>query len=210
MTQPTPTFDNFIYEEMMVHPLFFTHHNLKNIALIAHDNAGLLREILKHQTINSIWQAKNSATEVNDQRINLFAESITVWLQHMPPASLDSVIIGDLSDSKDFSTKDYQQFYQVLKADGIFIQQSHSLFNTQEIRAAYQTLQQAGFADLQILNFPVSSGSHTAIMAIKNGTFKRIREKDIFNKPFVTKFYNFDMHKAALALPEFVREELAI
>jgi len=60
------------------------------------------------------------------------------------------------------------------------------------------------------MNFAVPSGSRTAIMAIKTGTFKRIREKDIYNKPFATKFYNFDMHKAALALPEFVREELAI
>jgi spermidine synthase len=55
MTQSSDAFDNFIYEEMMVHPLFFTHPNLRNVALIANNNAGLLREILKHQNINSIW-----------------------------------------------------------------------------------------------------------------------------------------------------------
>jgi spermidine synthase len=198
MTQSATTLDNFICEEMMVHPLFFTHHNLKNIALIAHDNAGLLREILKHNTINSIWQEKNSVTDIHDPRINLFADGLDAWLQQMPNASLDGVIIAD---PKEFNVAQYQQFYNVLKADGIFLQQSSSLFNTQEIRHVYQTLQQAGFQDLQILNFPIPSGSRTAIMAIKIGTFKRIREKDI---------YNFDMHKAALALPQFVREELAI
>lgn len=206
MTQSPAAFDNFICEEMMVHSLFFTHPNLKNIALIAEDHTGLLREILKHQAINSIWQEKKYATDLHDKRINLFAEDLTTWLNHMPPATLDGIIIYD----RNVTLENYQQFYQVLKADGMLIQQSHSLFNLQEIRGAYQTLQQTGFQDLQILNFPLPSGLRTALMAIKNGTFKRIREKDIFNKPFVTKFYNFDMHKAALALPEFVREEFAI
>jgi spermidine synthase len=207
MTQSSTMLDNFICEEMMVHSLFYTHPNLKNIALIAADNSGLLREILKHPSINSIWQEKTPANETQDQRINLYAEGLETWLQHMPDATLDGVIIAD---SKEITASNYQQFFSVLKADGIFIQQTQSLFNTDQIRQIYQTLQQSGFQDLQIMNFPVPSGSRTAIMAIKNGTFKRIREKDIYNKPFATKFYNFDMHKAALALPEFVREELAI
>jgi spermidine synthase len=213
MTQSSDAFDNFIYEEMMVHPLFFTHPNLRNVALIANNNAGLLREILKHQNINSIWQEKKSAPDLHDRRINLFAENISDWLQNMPASTLDAIIIGDVSDSKDFSAANYQQIFAVLNADGIFIQQTHSWFDTQEVRQVYQALQKAGFQDLQILNFPqphLPAGSRTAIMAVKNGTFKRIREKDIFNKNFTTKFYNFDMHKAALALPEFVREELAI
>ena len=33
-------------------------------------------------------------------------------------------------------------------------------------------------------------------------------EKDIFNKSFSTRFYNLDVHKAAFALPEFMRIEL--
>jgi spermidine synthase len=207
MTQSSTMLDNNICEEMMVHSLFYTHPNLKNIALIAADNSGLLREILKHPTIHSIWQEKTAATETQDPRINQYTEGLDAWLEHMPEAVLDGVIIGE---GKTLSADHYQQLFTVLKADGIFIQQALSLFNTEQIRGAYQVLQQCGFQDLQIMNFPVPSGSRTAIMAIKSGTFKRIREKDIFNKAFATRFYNFDMHKAALALPEFVREELAI
>ena len=154
MTQTTDAFDNFIYEEMMVHPLFFTHPNLKNVALIANNNAGLLREVLKHQNINSIWQEKKSAPELHDRRINLFTDSISHWLQNMPAASLDAIIIGEVSDSKDFSAANFQQIFTVLNADGIFIQQTHSWFDTQEVRQLYQALQKAGFQDLQILNFP--------------------------------------------------------
>ena len=213
MTQSADAVDNFIYEEMMVHPLFFTHPNLQTIALLAADgDNGLLREILKHQSIRTIWQEQPSAS-VSDPRLRLLTEPLATWLAQTPAASLDGIIIGDASNAKDFTAEHYQQFIQLLNADGIFIQQAHSWFNPQALRGVYQTLQQVGFQDLQILNFPqphLPQGSRVAIMAAKNGTFKKIREKDIFNKNFATKFYNFDMHRAALALPEFVRHELAI
>jgi spermidine synthase len=212
MTHSLANGDDFIYEEMMVHPLFFTHPKLKNIALIGRENSGLLREMLKHQTINSIWQAKHLSEHEADPRLNFFSESLTDWLQIMPKGALDAVIIEDLSPTQNFSPTIYEQFYNTLNADGIFLQQSHSLFNTQEIKTVYQALRDAGFQDLQILHFPqpsYPSGSRTALMAVKYGTFKRIREKDIFNKTFATRFYNLDTHKAALAMPEFVREELA-
>jgi hypothetical protein len=44
------------------------------------------------------------------------------------------------------------------------------------------------------------------MMATKCPIFPRIREKDIYNKTFVTRYYNFDTHKAACVLPEFVKE----
>ena len=45
-------------------------------------------------------------------------------------------------------------------------------------------------------------------MATKRAAFKRVREKEIFNRPFTTRYYNYDVHKAALVLPEFMRSEL--
>lgn len=212
MTKSLANGDAFIYEEMMVHPLFYTHPLLKNLALIGRDNSSLLGEILKHHTIQSIWLAQsNAAGHETNPRLNFFSDELTEWLAHMPKNSLDALIVEDLNTSSDFSAATYQQFFAALNSDGIFLQQSHSLFNTQEIKTIYQILREVGFADLQIMHFPqpsYPSGSRTLVMAAKTGTFKRIREKDIYNKNFTTRYYNFDTHKAALAMPEFVREEL--
>ena len=214
MTQSLANGDDFIYEEMMVHPLFYTHPLLKNLALIGRDNSSLLGEISKHHTIQSIWLAKSTveANQTNNPHLNFFTGELTDWLSHMPKNSLDAVIVEDLNKTKEFSAAVYQQFFDVLNSNGIFLQQSHSLFNTQEIKTVYQILRETGFEDLQIMHFPqpsYPSGSRTLLMAAKSGTFKRIREKDIYNKTFATRYYNYDTHKAALAMPEFVREELA-
>jgi spermidine synthase len=77
----------------------------------------------------------------------------------------------------------------------------------------YQSLKDSGFDDLHVLHFPQPTqplGSCTAILANRQGAFKRIREKDIFNKAFTTRYYNFDMHRAAMALPPFTRDALAL
>jgi spermidine synthase len=45
-------------------------------------------------------------------------------------------------------------------------------------------------------------------MASKNGAIKHFREEDAANKPFPTTYYNTDIHRAALATPEFMRRVL--
>ena len=74
-----------------------------------------------------------------------------------------------------------------------------------------QSILSAGFFDVLPLHFPepgFTSGWRAAMMAMKQGTIKRPREKDIFNKAFTTRYYNLDVHRAAFALPEFMRKEL--
>ena len=43
---------------------------------------------------------------------------------------------------------------------------------------------------------------------IGNGIAHGFRERGAASKQFATRYYNVDIHKAALALPEFVREAL--
>lgn len=46
-------------------------------------------------------------------------------------------------------------------------------------------------------------------MARKGAPLDGFRERDAAGKPFATRYYNADIHRAALAQPEFMREALA-
>lgn len=45
-------------------------------------------------------------------------------------------------------------------------------------------------------------------MARKGGPLEGFRERDAADKPFATRYYNVEIHRAALAQPEFMRESL--
>ena len=101
-------------------------------------------------------------------------------------------------------------FFNALDLGGTLIQQSGSFFHCEALKSAAGQINAAGFGELQVLNFPqpsFSSGWRSALMAPKENRFKRVREKDIYNRLFKTVYYNFDVHKASLVLPEFLRTE---
>merc|ERR1712129_154098 len=46
--------DEFIYHEMMVHPAMFTHLHPSKILVIGGGDGGVIRELCKHSTVESI------------------------------------------------------------------------------------------------------------------------------------------------------------
>jgi spermidine synthase len=192
MRDSLTTYDTFIFDEMMVHPLFFTHPRVKKIAIIEPAGSGILTEIAKHADVK------------------VFQGEATDWLNEVPPAPFDAII---LPDNSLLTAALCQQYASILTPDGIFVCEAGSLFDLTCLQSICHVLHEGGFRDLQILHFPQPgflSGMRVAIMGMKHGPFKRIRERDIFNKLFATRYYNFDIHKAALVMPEFMREELIL
>jgi len=196
--------DALIYREMMAHTPLFTHRNPQTVAIWDGNDRGIIQETLKHQTVATLWQMGSSA--YHDPRVKHFAGSINEFLTQTDRTALDILIVGHHTAAIDFL-----HCMNALHADGLFIQLCESSFDIATLKNIQQQLKTAGFCDILPLNFPqphFTSGWRSAVMAIKEGTIKRPREKDIFNKPFTTSYYNLDMHRAAFALPEFMREEL--
>lgn len=192
-----------IFPEMMSHPVLFAHHHPKKVAIVGDEDHRILQEVLKHNHINEIHHASKHPSE-NNTRIITHTDSDFSWTKQLEP-NLDVII-----HAAESSSPLLQIYFHLLNKDGILIQQSESPFQYDKLKSSMKLLQNTGFSDLQILSFPqphFSSGWRSAIMAIKQGIFKRIREKMIFNKPFKTHYYNFDIHKAATVLPEFMRDD---
>ena len=221
------TRDNFVYHEMMSHPALYTHADPKNVVIIGGGDCGTLREVLKHESVDNAIQveidervtrlAEKYFPELcesnNDPRAQLLFIDGIKWMAECEPDSLDVVIV----DSTDpigpaeglFNEAFYQSCLKALRPDGIIVQQSESplahLPLLTDIRSALTT---AGFESLHTICFPqpcYPSGWWSGTMARKRGKLDGFREAAAAAKPFATQYYNLDIHKAALAQPEFLK-----
>ncbi|OAI48981.1 hypothetical protein AYO45_03840 [Gammaproteobacteria bacterium SCGC AG-212-F23] len=188
MTQK-PINDTIVLQEMMTHPALFFHPAPKIIAIHGDHDQKLLQEVLKHTTVTQICHDKKHA----DPRVNPFSQK--------KKTLFDIIILAEKSDTESFASH-----LSLLNPNGLLVQQSTSLLEIDSLKSLQQQLINSGFSDVLPLTFLWK----TVVVAFKESHFKRIREKDIFNRPFKTLYYNIDTHKAAMALPEFARHLLTI
>ena len=56
--------DNFVYHEMLAHPVLFTHPAPRDVLIVGGGDCGTLREVLKHAGINTLIQAEIDEREI--------------------------------------------------------------------------------------------------------------------------------------------------
>jgi len=224
------TRDNFLYHEMMSHPALFTHARAKRVVIIGGGDCGTLREVLKHDEVESAIQveidervtrlAERYFPELcesnNDPRAQLLFIDGIKWMAECEPESLDVVIV----DSTDpigpaeglFNEAFYVSCLKALRQGGILVQQSESpLAHLPLLQSMRKAMKGAGFHALRTLTFPqpcYPTGWWSATLARKGTDLSAFRERGAATKTFATRYYNAEMHKAALAMPEFLREAL--
>ncbi|MFN6262379.1 MAG: polyamine aminopropyltransferase [Chromatiaceae bacterium] len=224
------TRDNFLYHEMLSHPVLFTHPDPQNVIIIGGGDCGTLREVLKHRSVQQVTQIdideqvtrmaeryfpELCASNQDPRATLLFADGIQ-YMRDAAPQSVDVVIV----DSTDpigpgeglFNRAFYQSCFAALKPGGILVQQSESpLIHLQLLNDMRVAMHDAGFAALQTLQFPqmvYPSGWWTCTLARKAQGFDGFRREAATNPGFDTEYYNADIHQASMALPNFMRREL--
>ncbi len=224
------TRDNFFYHEMMSHPVLFTHPNPKRVWIIGGGDCGTLKEVLKHPSVEQAVQIDidervTRLAEIyfpelcesnHDPRAELkFIDGIK-WVKDAAPNSVDIIIV----DSTDpvgpaeglFCAEFYRDCFNCLSENGIVVQQSESaLFHMKILAEMRGEMQAAGFNHQQTVFFPqclYPSGWWSATLASKTD-LSVFREQDAANKSFETVYYNRDIHKASLAMPEFFKKAFA-
>jgi spermidine synthase len=225
------TRDNFLYHEMMSHPVLFTHPDPKRVWIIGGGDCGTLREILKHPSIEQAVQIDidervTRLAEIyfpelcesnNDPRADLkFIDGIK-WVKDAEPNSVDIIIVDSTDPAGPaeglFSKAFYRDCFNCLSEHGMVVQQSESpLYHMKLIGEMRDAMSSAGFEHLQTLFFPQAiypSGWWSATIASK-ASLAKFRELDSANKNFDTTYYNVDIHKASLAQPEFFKKALGL
>ena len=222
--------ENFIYHEMMSHPVLFTHPSPENIVIIGGGDCGTLREVLKHGRVTHVLQVEidervtrlseeffpELCVSNNDTRAEFYFGDGIRWMREADPGSIDVIIV----DSTDpigpaeglFTRAFYHDCLNALGDDGIIVQQSESpLYHMEIINPMHKAMRDAGFTDTHALFFPqpcYPSGWWTATLAARHELDGSFREEDVVSKAFETQYYNAAIHTAALAVPEFFPKAL--
>jgi len=224
------TRDNFLYHEMMAHPVLFTHPNPKRVLIIGGGDCGTLREVLRHPGVELAQQveidervtrlAEEHFPELcesnGDPRAELHFVDGLKWVRETEPGFYDIIIV----DSTDpvgpaeglFGEAFYRDCARALGEDGLLVHQSESpLYHMKLLGEMRAAMRAAGFADLRTLPFPqpvYPSGWWSCTMAGKRA-IPAFRETDAAAKPFPTRYYNAALHRGVLALPSFMQEAFA-
>lgn len=222
--------DNFFYHEMMAHPVLFTHDNPKDVLIIGGGDCGTLREVLKHPEVEHVHQVEidervtrlaeqyfpELCVSNSDRRAEIHFGDGIGWVKKAQAHSYDIIII----DSTDpigpaqelFSQGFYRDCHRALRSGGIIVHQSESpLYHMDILKNMYGAMGGAGFTDISSLYFPqcvYPSGWWTATMAGKDRAVTVFRDNTANAKQFATNYYNMDIHRSALAIPEFVKRQL--
>jgi|SRR5688572_8056145 len=197
--------DSRIYYEMMSHPAIFMHAKPQKIALVS-DAEALLEEVLKHPNLLEVYCITQKSPAKKNQKSRVIYHSDTSLPQKSLLNTFDIIILD-----KAYEPKALQQYFSLLHEKGILVQPANSPFDVETLQSLQKNLRLLPMTDMHIVSFPEPTfplGWRSLVLSLKQGAFSRIREKDIFNKPFATHYYNLDTHRAALAVPEFMRKKL--
>lgn len=222
------TRDNFVYHEMMSHPVLFSHPSPKRVCIIGGGDCGTLREVLKHPEVESVIQIDidERVTRVselffpelcesnNDPRATLAFEDGIAWINNAEPESLDVIIV----DSTDpigpgavlYSEAFFRGCWRALRENGLLVQQSESplVHATKIIKPMHDTLRQAGFSAIQLHQFQqvcYPTGWWSCTIAAKNGSIAFTRKAAAQALNFPTSYYNAEIHEGSAALPQFLK-----
>jgi spermidine synthase len=223
--------DNFLYHEMMSHPVLFTHANPKRVVIIGGGDCGTLAEVLKHESVEKVSQIDidEQVTRLsekyfpelcasnNDPRADLLFIDGVKWIQEQEANSVD-VLIVDSTDPVGpaaglFHADFFRHCHRILKNGGLLVQQSESplLHADTIIRDLHANMEKAGFNSTSTLPFPqpvYPSGWWSCTLAGKNCDTRKFREQDSRSLSFPTRYYTADIHKGALATPPFLGQAL--
>jgi spermidine synthase len=223
--------DNFIYHEMMAHPVLYSHARPARVLIIGGGDCGTLREALKHPEVETVRQVEidERVTRLAEQYFPQLCESNgdtrahfhfddgIEWVKRCEPESIDVIIIDStdpIGPAKGLFSQDfYRDCHKALAAGGLMVQQSESpLAHAQSIiRPMLEARHSAGFAGTAVHHFPQCSyptGWWSATMACKDGPIEFARAAAAEGKRFSTKYYNAAIHRASLAAPEFFQRAL--
>jgi spermidine synthase len=218
--------DEFIYHEMIAHIPMLSHPNPERVLIIGGGDGGALREVVRHPELCKVDMVEideqvvkaskrffpQVASAFTDKRLTLYIEDGLEFArgQHGPY----DVIIVDSSDpvgpaEKLFTEDFYRNLSNLLDDEGMLVVQSESpLFYEEYFKNAYKNMQSVfPIAQVYTASIPTYvSGPWTFTVGSKKHRADIIADNRVV--PASLKYYNKEIHQAAFALPEFIRQML--
>lgn len=216
--------DEFVYHEMVAHVPLFTHPNPKNVLVVGGGDGGVIREVLKHPSVEKatlveidgkvIEYSKKYLPEIagklDDPRVDVKVDD---GFMHIANSENEyDVIMVDSTEPVGpavnlFTKGFYEGISKALKEDGVFVAQTDNpWFHSHLITNVFSDVKEVfPITRLYTANIPTyPSGLWTFTIGSKQYDPLEV-EEDRFHD-IDTKYYTKELHKAAFALPKFVQD----
>jgi spermidine synthase len=217
--------DEFFYHEMLVHPALMSHPRPRDVLIIGGGDGGALREVLRHRVRSAVLVEIDSrvieacreyfpglAASFRDKRATVAVDDGNRFIRETERRF--DVILVDSSDPVGPSAVLHQRAFYValkkrLKTGGIIAAQAGApLFHLEHLREKRRFLRKLfRFALYYLGPVPTYPGGLWCYVFLSDrvdplqGRRRRPPEK--------LKYYNCDVHRAAFALPEFLKARTA-
>lgn len=225
--------DEFIYHEMMTHVPMFAHGNAKKVLIIGGGDGGILREVLKHPTVDAVTQV-----EIDQQVIDMCKQYLPKHSAGAFEHPKANVVIADgvdfvnecaekfdviISDSTDpigpgevlFTSRFYQGIQSCLNDGGVFVAQNGvSFMQTDEVTTTFKRLSplfnEASFYSAAV---PTYVGGIMTFAWATNDLNLKQQSVDVIRSRYdaaaiETRFYTPELHIGAFALPKYVQQAI--
>lgn len=222
--------DEFIYHEMISHPILFSHPNPKNVLIIGGGDGGVLREVLKHPVkkvdlveldkeiigISKKYLKFVYKNSFYDKRVNVYnlpgEDFIKDHEDYYDAIIVDATNPGDEGISFSlYSERFYKKVFSALKKDGIMITLGASFLDFDSfIKRIFKDLKKV-FPFVAIYRFCMPSyhcGEYSFIAASKRVNLEKVDFKKIEKrfgkilKKHKFSYYSPEIHQSSMILPK--------
>lgn len=218
--------DEFFYHEMISHIPMISHPNPENVLVIGGGDGGTVREVLKHDTVKKVVLCEidglvidsckkylpSIAGMLDDERVDIQVRDGIDYISHQKNEF--DIILIDSTDPMGpgeglFTEEFYSNVNAALKEGGIMSAQSESPFvNQRQMKMMYPLLRKA-FPKVNTFVGPIPTypGGYWSWAFCSNTVepLSYIDEERAQKIAKHAKLYNLDIHHAAFALPNFVK-----
>lgn len=220
--------DEYVYHEMMAHVPILAHPNPKSVLIIGGGDGGLLREVLKHETLEKIIQVEIDPTiiEISKKYLPTLSQGAfenpraTIIIQDAAQYVKEAketfdVIICDSNDPEGpakvlFTSEFYGDCKKLLNTDGIFVNQNGVPFMQKEELSLTYNHRLPHFNHVSFFIAPIPSyvGGFMAFGWASDAAHK-VTEEQIRDKMgnLQLRYYTPQIHLASFALPQFMLNE---
>lgn len=229
----TTELDEFIYHEMLAHLPIIAHGDARRVLIVGGGDGGMLREVVKHRTVEAVTQVEidpqviemareylpnHSAGAYDDERLELVFGDGSAFVRDTDQRF--DVIISDSTDPVGpgevlFTSTFYEDCRRCLKPGGILVAQNGVAFmQLDEVTTTAKRLAPL-FSDWHFYGAAVPTyigGMMTFAWATDEPAHRQLPVETVRARiaaaDIKTKYYNADIHVAAFALPQYIVEAI--
>lgn len=221
--------DEFVYHDMITHVPLFVHPHPKKVLIIGGGDGGTAREAARHQSVERIVQVEidkmvvdaciehipQTADAYKNPKVELLIDDGVKYVKETKEKF--DVILVDSTDPIGpaqplFGEDFYHDVYNCLNDNGLVVSQGESPFYAAEIQNSLLGVLAAKFPLATVYNFhnlTYPGGFWSFTFASKGlHPLKDFDRKRVEASGLEFSYYNEETHRAAFALPEFMKKNL--